>query len=369
MNGKFVKYIDFFKIFLVFLWIFPSIISTENKSNNLNYAINEFKKGNLELTKKILFNLVLEDTTIQNNKDYLKLQYILHLLENQYYQAEKYYFLLESMDVKDDFLIYLRILQAFNFNQYKEIENLLNQFKKDGVLENNQISLLPFICNYNDEDYLIENRIKNKKLAYFWRENITKKEWELIEFLSNIFQGKNKQIILTKIFECINYNNSYKKIYHLYQLLLMMDSSSQNLFYFYEFLIRNQNYLEGLHILRKIYYGDFFKVSEYEYYIILLSLKKTYEKLNYPKQVDTLERFLSYMEEKNFKNYDIIELKKIATENLDLREFLYFLYLHSDTKEEKEFYLNKIKDYDLKYDYREKISYYKTIYPYFPYNN
>ncbi len=352
------------KIIKIFLLLILQILvfSIWSEESFLNLSIESFKKGNLEQSKQYLFNAVLKDTTIQNNKDYLKIQYIIHFIQKNDYSAEQYYQILDPLDKQDDFLFYLRILQLLNLNKYQEIPNLLNRFSFEEEVEES-FTILPFACTKDNNLYLVDQKIKQKQFSYFWRNNLTKKEKEFVRFMQNIYNQKDSENTLNQIKQCLIYNqNNFTFSYHLFRFLMIFNNSLPNLYQFYEFLYRNQRYLEALHVLRVLY--NQVRIQEKEYYIILLNFKKVYEKLNYISQVDSIDRFLKYMEKMQFENYDFIELKKIASENYELREFLLFLYQNADNLEKSQFFLNKLYDYDLKYDYKEKISFYKTIYNY-----
>jgi len=352
------KIIKIFLLLIVEIFVF----SLWSEESFLNLSIESFKKGNVDLSKKYLSNAVLKDTTIQNNKDYLKIQYIIHFIEKNDYVAEQYYQILEPLDIQDDFLFYIRILQLLNLNKYQEIFNLLNRFSFEKEVEES-FTILPFACTKENNLYLFEQKLKQKHFSHFWRNHLTKKEKELILLMQNIFNRKDTENTLSQIQKCLSYNqNNFIFSYHLYRFLIIFNNSLPNLYQFYEFLYQNQRYLEALHVLRVLYTNV--RVQEKEFYVILLNFKKVYEKLNYTPQVDSIDRFLRYMEKMQFKNYDFIELKKIASENYKLREFLVFLYQNTDNPEKKEFFLNKLYEYDSKYDYKEKISFYKTIYKY-----
>lgn len=350
-------------IFLIFLLLTDSIFCEE--INHLVLAIESFKKGDLKLTKFYLNEGESKNQLFLNQYESLKLNYIISLIENNYFNAEEYYNLLQKKNNNDDFIIIIRINHLLVFHQYEKIKELLNQIDYSRFIEpiENKYTVLPFACEVSDNPFTYSNIIKNKKYGILWRYQLTDKEIKFLINLNYILNDKkDPDNFLSKCSAFLLDHNPQK--YHIYRLFLYSKQDIYIYYNFFLFLLKQKKFIEALHILRTIYSRISINQFNHEFYIIMLNFKKLYEKLGYTQQVDSLERFLAILEMNHYKNIDIVELKKIATENKNLREFLWFLYMLESTEDKKDDYWNQIKQYDDKFDLKEKIMYYKSIYSY-----
>ncbi|MFN3603735.1 MAG: hypothetical protein ACK4UJ_03365 [Leptonema sp. (in: bacteria)] len=346
------------------IFIASSIFSQDLKKEIyfLEKAIEAFNNNKIQITQNYLVQSLQTNTEIQNTKEYLKLQLYMNFINNNSYYANQYFRLLEESNYLDNFLVYFKIIMLINDRQYEKIQNYLNKILLKDFYKQNEFSILPFDCI--DKDNLsIEKQLKINKNKILWRENITQKEFAFLEFLKQIIIFKNhEQIPILE--QCIESNQSSLIVYHLYRLLLMIQPIKENYFQFYEFLYNNGQFIEALHVLRTLNTLVDYSYENPNFYFLLLNFKNVYKKLNYQENVDTIKRFLKVLVEEDLKKtISFVELKKIATENYNCREFLLFLIKFSK-EEEKQFYYDKLKEYDLKFDMKEKISYYKKIYKY-----
>lgn len=353
---------------LIKIIFFILFIQTQNlynqEINHFDLAIKALKSGDIKRTKSYLNEIKYNNPEHQYEYIYIKIQYIIYIIDNDYFSAEQIYTLLENNDI-DIFLLYLRILHLFHFNQYEKIKEILARidFKSFKDFIDDEFTILPFSCDTSDFQNIFYNKLKNKRLDFLWRNQITSKEMQFLVHINHILNDKSDpQNFLLKCKNVLLDIDPHK--YHIYRLFLYTKEDIYVYFNFYLFLLQHRKYIEALHILRAIYSKIPIKDFPYEFYIVMLSFKKIYEKLSYIKQVDSIERFLQILEKNHYKSIDLVELKKIATENRHLREFLWFLYQIETLEEKRNYYWKYIKEYDEIFDAKEKISYYKSIYSY-----
>lgn len=344
---------------IFFLMMIFSLYSQniQNSKYFLEKAIESFSINQMKITEEYILKALQKDTEIQNTKEYLKLQFFINFLNKRFYYSNQYFYLLEQSQYLDDFLIYIRILDYLNFKNYDKLQFYLKEIQAKNLFEKNEFSILPFSCK--KENYKFEEQLKKYKNKILWRENLTKTELEFINFLKEILIFKNRNLIF-KIEECLKNDQDFQTLYHLYRFLINLDPNIKNYFEFYRFLYQNKQFLEALYILRVIYSMQIIPYEDPDFYLLILNFRKVYQKLNYQKNVDTLDRFLDAL----IKKSSIQELKKIATENYNCRELIIFLIQFSESEEQKNFFFNKLKKYDINFDSKEKISYFKTIYPF-----
>ncbi len=352
-------YKSFLQYFSMILLLSISVLYAQEKKEILllQKAIDSFLAQKYDKTRNYLIQVLQTNTEARNNKEYLKLQFYINFINNNYFNANQYFLILEESDFLDDFLVYFRILFLLNLKQYEETVQYLEKIKFSSVYSKEEFSLLPFLCNPEDKNNLDINLRKPDPQA-LWRESITQKEKEFINFLKQILIYRNTTQI-SIIEDCIQTSKNIKTMYHLYRLLLWIQPSKQNYFMFYHFLYENQNFLEALHVLRTIYSFEPFSYKDPDFLLIIFNFKKLYEKLNYQKNVDTLTILIKALMNK----YDLTELKKIATQNYQCRELLVFL-LYTTEESKKSLFTQKINEYDINYDMNEKISFFKKIYKY-----
>lgn len=324
----------------------------------LNRAKDAFLNQNLDIARNFLIQAVQTNTEIQNNKEYLKLQFFLHFINSNYYISNQYFQILEQSNYLDDFLIYFRILFLIHLKQYEEIPKFLEKLKLSSFYSKEEFSILPFDCNPSKKNDF-NTQLQNLNYQSLWRDRITQREKEFINFLKEILIHKNDEQI-PKIEDCIEKTKTTENQYHLYRFLLWIQPTKENYFLFYHFLYRNQNFLEALHVLRTIHFIEPLSINDPDFYFLILNFKNLYEKLNYQKNVDVLLIFVKALLNGN----NLMELRKIATQNYYCRELLLFLMNTSD-EPQKTFFREKLQEYDANFDLKEKITLFKKIYKYY----
>lgn len=345
------------KKLIFLLLVFSNLYSQEVQDSKyfLKKAIENFSINQIKIAEQYILKALEKETEIQNTKEYLKLQFFINFLDKRFYHSNQYFFLLEQSHYLDDFLIYIKILDYLNFKDYQKLQVYLKEIQANNLFDKEEFSILPFSCKR--ENYEFQNQLKKYKNKILWRDFLTKTELEFINFLKEILIFKNRSFI-PKIEECLKSNQDFQNLYHLYRFLIFIEPDIKNYFEFYKLLYQNKQYLEALYVLRVIYSMQMISYEHPDFYLLFLNFKKIYQKLNYQKNVDTLDRFLNAL----IKKSSIEELKKIATENYNCRELIIFLIHFSESEEQKNFFTNKLNQYDLNFDSKEKISYYKTIY-------